>query len=280
MNAKTRRARRKHEKQVARQKAIKADKALKKQRMSSTADLMEGFGADVISLMTHGQELKMLTQERLKFIRSQRDLAPGATAGLKVDGFERVEQQLPAFQEAIGHLAKVKGKLDDLTTNEDRMFYIAENMDVLTEAQLTFEKIRGSFEAAENDFRQAMHRLQNPMQNAAKMDTPDGSSTEATTGQEPIAGTPVETASEMASAEQVAETAENPAPVENAPEAHQDVEIEVPAAEAANYIEAAGQAPVDTPSEPEPGDLPQPAPAPASETVSPSDGPRMAPIGS
>ena len=264
----TNQQKKKQQRKKERENAIKLERNIRRNTgtsLKNTQDLVDSFGSNVIELLTNKENMKIALNTRIRQIQYLQNDYPGKIPGVNLERFLAIREKFPELDKSVSAMCRLKGKVDDLTTNEDKMFEMAEHLGDLTECQFIFEGIRQEMLAAEKEFAAAMeaiHRKARPqdLEKDLKVEKPEEMARlENTAGPK----TPKENLlnpSEKVENAPVTETPEGEwvvgTPEEKVSEEHQDVEVDVPQEQAEAMMQN---------SAPE---------LPAVETVEPTDPPK------
>jgi len=173
---KTKKQQKKQRKSIERRKDIEKQRNMARNNTPempsahTTEDFSTGIGGDIIKLITVYEQFKFKVKSRIEFIENIQNEIPGKFENIYVEPWIRMRKVLAELGDQSVELARFKGHLDDLSTNEEKMVYATQNFYKLTEFGVAVEKIRYELEQLERSFTSAMEKIRNPMAQAEELD--------------------------------------------------------------------------------------------------------------
>lgn len=142
--------------------AQQATQANPKQKMKSSTEFIQGFIADVINIGQVKTNLKTVLQDRIKRAEKLVEGNPLKFNVLRVDTYKDVLKKFEPIDQEVVTLMGIAGELDDKPTFAEKMVFLAENMDKLSNVMLAFNEVSMELQQVDARFNQQLQSLIKP----------------------------------------------------------------------------------------------------------------------
>lgn len=150
--------------------AQQAQMASPKKKIESSADFIKGFISDVINISQVKTNLKTVLQDRIKRAEKLVEGNPMKFNVLRTDTYKEVLKKFEPIDQEVKNLMGIVGELDDKQTFADKMMFLGENMDKLSNVMLAFNDVSMELQQVDARFNQQLAGLIKPANMTPEMD--------------------------------------------------------------------------------------------------------------